>query len=104
MHVNDLLKKAVDNGASDLHLKVGSVPMMRVRGTLMYGMQTFDQSIFGLFQEGLVAYEEAPRWASHVDEFKLRVQDISTTGDISRDQMLMTVAGRGTPVITRFGG
>src|SRR5207249_10980012 len=35
MHVNDLLKIAVDNGASDLHLKVGTFPMMRVRGTLL---------------------------------------------------------------------
>ncbi len=35
MHVNDLLKIAVDASASDLHLKVGSYPMMRVRGTLM---------------------------------------------------------------------
>ena len=34
MHVNDLLKVAVDNGASDLHIKVGSYPMMRVRGKL----------------------------------------------------------------------
>src|SRR5260221_12304964 len=34
MHVNDLLKIAVENGASDLHLKVGSYPMMRVRGQL----------------------------------------------------------------------
>ena len=34
MHVNDLLKIAVESGASDLHLKVGSFPMMRVRGTL----------------------------------------------------------------------
>src|SRR3954467_3330193 len=34
MHVNDLLKIAVENGASDLHLKAGSYPMMRVRGTL----------------------------------------------------------------------
>ena len=34
MHVNDLLKIAVDNGASDLHLKVGSYPMMRVLGGL----------------------------------------------------------------------
>ena len=32
MHVNDLLKIAVERGASDLHLKVGSFPMMRVRG------------------------------------------------------------------------
>src|SRR5215210_793913 len=35
MHVNDLLKIAVDAGASDLHLKVGSFPMMRVRGDLV---------------------------------------------------------------------
>jgi Tfp pilus assembly protein, pilus retraction ATPase PilT len=35
MHVNDLLKIAVENGASDLHLKVGTFPMMRVRGTLL---------------------------------------------------------------------
>src|SRR5918999_3470319 len=35
MHVNDLLKIAVENGASDLHIKVGSYPMMRIRGTLI---------------------------------------------------------------------
>src|SRR3990172_9109359 len=35
MHVNDLLKLAVEQGASDLHLKVGSYPMMRVGGQLM---------------------------------------------------------------------
>jgi twitching motility protein PilT len=35
MHVNDLLKIAVEHGASDLHLKVGTYPMMRVRGELM---------------------------------------------------------------------
>src|SRR5437870_2756999 len=34
MHVNGLLKIAVEHGASDLHLKVGSFPMMRVRGVL----------------------------------------------------------------------
>src|SRR5438105_14705699 len=34
MHVNDLLKLAVENGASDLHLTVASYPMMRVRGEL----------------------------------------------------------------------
>ncbi len=32
IHVNDLLKLAVDAKASDLHIKVGSYPMMRVRG------------------------------------------------------------------------
>src|SRR5919109_370079 len=33
-HVNDLLKVSVDRGASDLHLKAGSYPMMRIRGEL----------------------------------------------------------------------
>ena len=46
-------------------------------------MQTFDQSIFGLFQQELVSYEEALRWASNVDEFKLKVQGISTTADMA---------------------
>ena len=70
-------------------------------GTSQYGMQSFDQSIFSLFSKGLVSYEEALRWASNVDEFKLRVQGISTTSNMSRDQMAsMTV---GAPQITRFG-
>src|SRR5215207_1653355 len=34
MHINELLQAAVTGGASDLHLKVGSYPMMRVNGTL----------------------------------------------------------------------
>jgi twitching motility protein PilT len=72
-------------------------------GTSQYGMQSFDQSIFGLFSQGLVSYEEAIRWASNVDEFKLKVQGISTTSDMSRDQMARAVIG-GTPEITRFGG
>ena len=34
MNVNELLRIAVESGASDLHLKVGSYPMMRIQGTL----------------------------------------------------------------------
>ena len=34
MHVNDLLKIAVESSASDLHLKVGQPPMMRMRGDI----------------------------------------------------------------------
>jgi len=75
-------------------------------GTSQYGMQTFDQSIFGLYQQGLVTLEEALRWASNVDEFKLKVQGISTTSELTRDEMAKRQAPvRGTPPeITRFGG
>ena len=72
-------------------------------GTSQYGMQTFDQSIFSLYQQGFVTLEEALRWASNVDEFKLKVQGISTTGDMARDEMA-SKAGSGMPEITRFGG
>ena len=59
------------------HLIKGAI----AQGTSQYGMQTFDQSIFSLFSQGLVTYEEALRWASNVDEFKLKIQGISTTAD-----------------------
>jgi len=71
-------------------------------GTSQYGMQTFDQAIFGLYQQQLVTYEEALRWASNTDEFKLKVQGISTTSDETRDQMARASI-RGTPEVTRFG-
>jgi twitching motility protein PilT len=66
-------------------------------------MQTFDQSIFNLLQQGFVTLEDSMRWASNIDEFKLKVQGISTTADQSRDQMAGTVIGSRAPEITRFG-
>jgi twitching motility protein PilT len=75
-------------------------------GTSQYGMQTFDQSIFGLYEQGLVALDEALRWASNVDEFKLKVQGISTTADAALDEMARAprTGGVGSPDIVRFGG
>jgi twitching motility protein PilT len=35
VHINDLLKSAAEKGASDLHLKVGSYPVVRVDGRLL---------------------------------------------------------------------
>jgi twitching motility protein PilT len=94
------------------HLIAGAI----AQGTSQYGMQTFDQSIFSLFQNELISYEEALRWASNVDEFKLKVQGISTTADSSRDQMANTIFSKPVspkpskvaapvkpPEITRFG-
>ena len=45
-------------------------------GTSQYGMQTFDQSLFNLFQSGLISLEEALHNASNSDEFKMRVSGI----------------------------
>ena len=73
------------------------------QGTSQYGMQTFDQSIFGLYQQQLITLEEALRWASNVDEFKLKVQGIATTAELARDSMAAAGYTGGKPEITRFG-
>jgi twitching motility protein PilT len=73
--------------------KTHLIPGALAQGTSQYGMQTFDQSIFSLYSQGLVTLEEALRWASNVDEFKLRLQGVSTTADTSRDQMAASVFG-----------
>src|SRR5262250_1503196 len=56
-------------------------------GTSQYGMQTFDQSLWDLFQAGLIGYETALENASNADDFKLRMQGIASTADISRQAM-----------------
>jgi len=56
-------------------------------GTSQYGMQTFDQSIYELYTEGLITFEEALLRASNVDDFKLRVQGIRSAADASREEM-----------------
>ncbi len=56
-------------------------------GTSQYGMQTFDQSLFQLYRNGLITLDEALRRASNPDEFRLKIQGVQFTADISREQM-----------------
>jgi twitching motility protein PilT len=56
-------------------------------GTSQYGMQTFDQSLFYLYKGGLITLEEAQKQASNPDEFRLRLQGVQFTSDVSREQM-----------------
>jgi len=56
-------------------------------GTSQYGMQTFDQSLYDLYQQGLITYETAMESASNPDDFKLRVQGISSSSDSAREEM-----------------
>ena len=54
----------------------------------------------------MVTFEEALRWASNVDDFKLKASGIATTGDIARDEMAARagmVPGSHAPTIERFG-
>lgn len=62
-------------------------------GTSQYGMQTFDQSLFNLFQSGLISLEEAIHNASNADEFKMRV-----SGILSAEQAMNSMTTRTEPV------
>ena len=49
-----------------------------------FGMQTFNQSLLDLFQDGLVEYEDALLCASTREEFKLNAQGMFTGTDAMR--------------------
>ncbi len=52
-------------------------------GSSQYGMQTFDQSLFHLFQSKHISLQEALHNASNADEFRMRV-----SGILSSDQAI----------------
>jgi twitching motility protein PilT len=49
-----------------------------------FGMQTFNQALLDLFQEGLISYEDALQNASNPEEFKLNAQGMFTGTDSIR--------------------
>ena len=56
-------------------------------GTSQYGMQTFDQSLYQLYKSGLITLDEALKRATNPDEFRLKIQGVQFTADISREEM-----------------
>ena len=56
-------------------------------GVSQYAMQTFDQSLYDLYSQGLISLEEALLNSSNPDEFKLRISGIRTTTDAAREEM-----------------
>jgi len=56
-------------------------------GVSQYSMQTFDQSLYDLYSQGLITLEEALVNSSNPDEFKLRIAGIRTTTDAAREEM-----------------
>lgn len=56
-------------------------------GITQYGMQTFDQSIYGLYQDGFISYEQGMRHSSSPDNFKLRVMGVRAAADVALEEM-----------------
>jgi len=69
------------------------------QGVSQYGMQTFDQSLYLLYKNGLITLDEARRRATNPDEFNLKIQGIQSTADISQEEMegVMSLGGADDP-------
>ena len=62
--------------------KTRKLPEVIAAGQSQYGMQTFDQSLLGLFQKKFISYEEALRWCSNPEDFTLKVKGVQSTSDM----------------------
>jgi twitching motility protein PilT len=71
-------------------------------GTSQYGMQTFDQSLFYLYQSGLIKLDEALRGSTNPDEFRLRLAGIHSTATLAKEDMeRVSGVGSVSDLITR---
>ncbi len=83
--------------------KTASIRDAIAAGTSQYGMQTLDQSLFYLYQSGLITLEEALRGSTNPDEFRLRLAGIQNTSNIAREEMeKMGGVSSVTDMITRM--
>jgi len=77
---------------ADLILKgeVGQIKEIMAKSTRL-GMQTFDQAMFYLYEEGVISYEEAMRNADSKNELRLRVKLESKRDSSIADQQSDTL-------------
>ena len=72
-------------------------------GTSQYGMQTFDQSLFYLYQSEMITLEEALRGSTNPDEFRLRLAGIQNTTAQAKEEMERTSGvGKVTEIFSRM--
>jgi len=60
--------------------KTSAIPDLIEDGA-QYGMMSFDQSIMGLYKEGMISFEEAMNQCTNPDEFDMRVRGIMAASD-----------------------
>jgi twitching motility protein PilT len=82
--------------------KTKMIPDVIAQGTLHYGMQTFDQSLFHLFKSGLITYEEALRMATNPDDFALRAKGVQAASNLTLGEQPLP-QDEGKMKIEKFG-
>jgi twitching motility protein PilU len=70
--------------------KVGDIKEIMAKSTRL-GMQTFDQSLFDLYEQSMISYEEAMRNADSKNELRLRVKLESKRDSSIADQQSETL-------------
>lgn len=81
--------------------KTNSIRDAIAAGTSQYGMQTFDQSLFYLYQSGLVSLDEALRGSTNPDEFRLRLAGIQNTSALAKEEMEQFGVGNISSILIR---
>jgi twitching motility protein PilT len=71
---------AVQDNIRDL-TKALSIPDLIADGSVQYGMQSFDQSLFYWYKQGVISYESAVFYATNPSEFALKVSGVDSSGD-----------------------
>lgn len=83
--------------------KTGQIRDAIAAGTSQYGMQTFDQSLFYLYQSEFITLEEALRGSTNPDEFRLRLAGIQNTSGHAKEEMeKFSGVGKVTELISRM--
>jgi twitching motility protein PilT len=67
--------------------KTGLIKDAISSGVSQYKMQSFDQSVYWLYTEGFISYEQGLRYSSSPDNFKLRVMGIRSSQDVAIEDM-----------------
>ncbi|MFA7122521.1 MAG: PilT/PilU family type 4a pilus ATPase [Candidatus Delongbacteria bacterium] len=71
---NETIKEAIIDPS-----KSSDIKMSVEKGEVIYGMHNFDQSIYKLYEKGLISYEEALRGASTPTDFERRLKGLDTS-------------------------
>jgi twitching motility protein PilT len=71
---NETVKEAIIDPS-----KSSDIKMSIEKGEVIYGMHNFDQSIFKLYDKGLISYEEAMRGASTPTDFERRLKGLDSS-------------------------
>ena len=56
------------------------IPDLIAEGSIQYGMQSFDQSLFDWYKRGVISYESAIFYATNPSEFALKVSGVDAAG------------------------